>query len=119
MFESGERKTDSGNEACEGQQSTGLIRVGDCPPGVELEERQFITDPRFHSVGVMNWGGPNSTAGRNERTVNRQAHDRRRSPDPAGRQTRESSLGMIQGMNHANVRSAKDLGRHESGKSES
>src|SRR5207249_2172272 len=30
---------------------------GYCPPGDELEERQFITDPRFHPVGVMNWGG--------------------------------------------------------------
>ena len=28
--------------------------------GVELGERQFNTDPRFHSVGVVNWGGANS-----------------------------------------------------------
>ena len=29
--------------------------------GVELEERQFNTDPRFHSVRVLNWGVLNST----------------------------------------------------------
>src|SRR4051812_38102140 len=34
---------------------------GISPPGVELEERQFNTDPRLHPVGVMNWGGPNSS----------------------------------------------------------
>ena len=35
----------------------GLIRVGGCPPGDELEQRQFITDPRFHSVGGDELGG--------------------------------------------------------------
>ena len=54
---SGERKADSrakkGNssQAGESQNSAGLIRVGDCPPGDELGERQFITDPCFACRG--------------------------------------------------------------------
>ncbi len=33
------------------------MRAGYCPPGDELEERQFITDPRFHPVGGDELGG--------------------------------------------------------------
>src|SRR3954470_7066144 len=51
---SGGRKAESQagrSGAGEGQNAPALIRVGDCPPGVELGERQFITDPCFHPVG--------------------------------------------------------------------
>ena len=37
--------------------SGGLIRAGDCPPGDELEERQFNTDPDFHPEGGVELGG--------------------------------------------------------------
>ena len=39
------------------QSGGGLVRLGDCPPGDELEERQFITDPCFHPVGGDELGG--------------------------------------------------------------
>jgi hypothetical protein len=41
----------------------GLIRVGECPPGDELGERQF-TDPCFHPVGGGELGGAQFTSGR-------------------------------------------------------
>ena len=48
-----------------GTDSSGcLIRVGDCPPGDELEERQFITDPCFHPVGGDELGGSQFTSER-------------------------------------------------------
>lgn len=51
-------------QAGESQNSPGLIRVGGCPPGDELEERQFITDPDFHPLGGDELGGgPNSSVG--------------------------------------------------------
>ena len=49
--QSGERKLESGGVNAEARDkivdrnTLGLIRVGDCPPGVELEHRQFNTDP--------------------------------------------------------------------------
>ena len=43
--------------------SAGLIRVGDCPPSVELEERQFNTDPCFHPVGGDELGGAQFNSG--------------------------------------------------------
>ena len=67
--ESGERKADSRTEeghvqqAEAGQETMGLIRVGDCPSGVELEERQFITDPRFHPEGGDELGGAQFISG--------------------------------------------------------
>ena len=39
----------SGGSSAGTQSGGGLVRVGDCPPGDELWERQFITDPCFHS----------------------------------------------------------------------
>lgn len=46
------------------QSREGLIRVGGCPPGDELEQRQFITDPRFHSVGGDELGGAQFISGK-------------------------------------------------------
>ncbi|MFN0019170.1 MAG: hypothetical protein ACKVP0_12980 [Pirellulaceae bacterium] len=50
--------------SAETQSGGGLIRVGDRPPGDELEERQFITDPCFHPVGGDELGGAQFNSGK-------------------------------------------------------
>ena len=47
----------NGASSAGSQSGVGLVRVGDCPPGDELGERQFITDPCFHPVGGDELGG--------------------------------------------------------------
>lgn len=47
----------SGASSAGTQPGGGLIRVGDCPPGVELEAGQFNTNPDFHPVGGVELGG--------------------------------------------------------------